>query len=111
MVALPALAGLVVCASDTGVTTSWGERPCSKKAALPGVMASDDAASACVVVPEAEAAPLVVAPDLRAPAVASLAAPIAAPRVRMADVRPRAVAPRGPPPAILDALGTVVLRV
>ncbi|WP_412061269.1 hypothetical protein [Rubrivirga sp. IMCC45206] len=111
LVALPALAGLVVCATDAGVTTSWGERPCPKRAALPGVTADDRAAGACVVVPEATPAPLAAAPDLRAPAPVAIAAPVAAPRLDVASRSSRRVAPRGPPPATLCALGTVVLRV
>lgn len=112
LVALPALAGLVVCASADGVTTSWGERPCPKKGVtLPGLTADDGVATSCVAVPEVDPAPLAAAPDLRAPAPVGLAARVAAPRTRVVEVRSRLVAPRGPPPATLDALGTVLLRV
>ncbi len=111
MVALPALAGLVVCASDAGVTTSWGERPCPKKGAVPGLTADDGVAIACVVVPEAHPAPLVAAPDLRAPAPAALPALAAA--LPLPPAAPVALldGPRGPPSGSLAALRTIVLRV
>ncbi len=113
LVALPALTGLVVCASDVGVTTSWGERPCPKKRSATGVAlaAPDKASAVCVVVPELHDAPMASAPDLRAPTPLSLPAPI------VAHARPAAAplalldGPRGPPPGALGALRTIVLRV
>ena len=110
LVALPALAGLVVCTSDAGVTMSWGERPCPKKQSTTGVALTSpqEAATACAVVPDA---PLAASPDLRAPTdlappfvVAARTQLVAAP-VTFPD------GPRGPPSGTLRALRTTVLRV
>ncbi|WP_095508731.1 hypothetical protein [Rubrivirga marina] len=112
LVALPALAGLVVCQGPDGPTTSWGERPCPKRqSATPVAVADDGALVACVVVPDADPAPLATAPDLRAPgplAVAAVATHV--PRPAEAPVALPS-GPRGPPPGALRALRTVVLRV
>ena len=113
LVALPALTGLVVCMSDAGVTTSWGERPCPKKGLTQGVALAlpDDVATTCVVVPDGPDAPLATSPDLRAPTdlalpvfTATRTQPVAAP-VTLPN------GPRGPPSGTLSALRTTVLRV
>ena len=114
LVALPALTGLVMCVSDSGVTTSWGKRPCPKKgSAAHGLALTSpaDAASTCIAVPDGPDAPLASTPDLRAPA------PHALPAFAAARVLPRATSaplpdgPRGPPSGTLGALRTIVLRV
>ena len=113
LVALPALTGLVVCVSDAGVTTSWGERPCPKRGATQGAALTSpaDAATACVVVPDGPDAPLATSPDLRVPTdlalpafVAERTQPVAAP-VTIPN------GPRGPPSGTIRALRTTVLRV
>ena len=112
LIALPAVGGLVVCAAPGGVTTSWGQRPCPKRqAAPPSISGVDAQAAPCVVVPDADPAPLATAPDLRAPAPLALAvAGTATPRPAEAPVGLPS-GPRGPPSGALGALRTIVLRV
>lgn len=112
LIALPALGGLVVCTTAGGVATSWGERPCPKRQAATPLASADGATGApCVVVPDADAAPVVAAPDLRGPAPIAWAVaegvvqrPAEAPVVRPSG-------PRGPPSGALRALRSTVLRV
>lgn len=112
LVALPALAGLVVCQGPDGPTTSWGERPCPKRQSATPVAVTDASSGApCVIVPDADAAPVLASPDLRAPA--PLAVSVAATHVPRPAEAPVALSsgPRGPPFGALRALRTVVLRV
>lgn len=113
LTALPALSGLVVCATATGVMTSWSERPCLRKAttASPLVDADSEDASACAVVPDAEPAPLPAAPDVSAPVAAALAAPVTEVPHPSPSGHVAPDGPRGPPGGALDALRTIVLRV
>lgn len=112
LIALPAIGGLVVCATAGGVTTSWGEKPCPKRqAATPSVSVDDAALTPCVVVPDADPAPVGTAPDLRVPT--PLAQAVAVPSTARLAEAPVAIlsGPRGPPTGALRALRSTVLRV